>query len=294
MNRPRIIALFALAICAAGLLWLLWPHQREPRYEGRSLSEWLEAYRQGESQQSPEAVRHIGTNALPSLVTWVQEAQDIPPWRQRLFSLANHWNFGDPLLELIARPQFRPARAIRGFEILGETARGAVPDLARVASEGKRPSSEAAFEALTCLGKDALPPILSMITNTAFPFGLRHRAVSSLGQMGYLGTNAHPAVVLLIRCLDEPSLAFVAADTLGRLHLESDITVPALVEGTRFTDRDMRIRAVSGLEEFGPAARAAVPELTRLLSDPDAAVRYTTTNALENIAPEVLHQSSAP
>ena len=44
VNRPRIIALFALAICA-GLVWLLWPHQREPRYEGRPLSEWLRLYR---------------------------------------------------------------------------------------------------------------------------------------------------------------------------------------------------------------------------------------------------------
>ena len=179
MTRPRIIALCALAICAAGLLGLLWPHQREPRYEGRSLTEWLRLYRpfgsveSSPSQEAADAVRHIGTNALPLLVSWIQEAKDVPPGRQRLCELVDRWGFGPPtreiLLESLAGPDLRAQRATWGFRILGEAGRGATPNLARVASEGKRPSSDAAIEALSHLGQDALPSLLSMISNTAFP-----------------------------------------------------------------------------------------------------------------------------
>jgi HEAT repeat protein len=56
----------------------------------------------------------------------------------------------------------------------------------------------------------------------------------------------------------------------------------------------MRAQGVYGLEEFGPEARAAVPQLTKLLSDPEGIVRDATTNALHAIAPEVLQKILAP
>ena len=204
MNRPRIITSCALAICAAGLLWLLWPQQREPRYEGNSLSEWLSLYRQPigantriQSEEAADAVRHIGTNALPLLVTWVQEAQDLPPRRQRLFATVWGWSSGTPgravLLEFIGGRQLRAQRAFWAFEMLGETARGAVPDLARVAREAEGPTATSAVTALGYLGKDAVLPLLSLITNTARPLRIRHQALISLREMEYLGTNANSA-----------------------------------------------------------------------------------------------------
>lgn len=280
-----------------GLFCFNCPGSREPVYAGKPLSEWLRLYKQPngavapvQPQEAADAVRQIGTNALPLLVTWVQEEQEVPPWRDHLFGLAYHWNFGQGFLELIAGPQLHAAYAIRGFIILGEAGRGAVPGLARVAREGKQPSCELAIEALSYLGKDALPPILSMSTNSNLT--LRRAALASLSQMRYLGTNARPAIVFLIQCLHNPDLARCAADTLGGLHLESGISIPALIECTRSTDRELRTRSVSDLEEFGPEARAAVPRLTELLRDPEASVRYAATNAVRAITSEVV--SSAP
>jgi hypothetical protein len=60
---------------------------REPIYQGRSLSKWLAAYRlhgvagvetwqvRLEQQEADEAVRHVGTNALPMLLRMLR-AQD--------------------------------------------------------------------------------------------------------------------------------------------------------------------------------------------------------------------------
>jgi HEAT repeat protein len=123
---------------------------------------------------------------------------------------------------------------------------------------------------------------------------LRLEALTSLGQMAHLGTDAHPAVLLLIRCLDDPNLAPMAAKTLGRLRLESDVTVPALIECARSTNQSTRTLALSGLQEFGPGARAAVPELTKLLSDPDVSVCDAARNALRQIAPEVIQKTQVP
>ncbi len=58
---------------------------------GRSLGEWLGAYQNGrdgglsssEARTTVEAVRHIGTNALPFLVKWI--SYETPLWRRQIY-----------------------------------------------------------------------------------------------------------------------------------------------------------------------------------------------------------------
>ena len=50
---------------------------------------------------------------------------------------------------------------------------------------------------------------------------------------------------------------------------------------------------VKTLRDFGQEARRAVPALLAALSDNEAAVRESATNALQSIAPEVLSNASA-
>jgi hypothetical protein len=294
-----LIALFAVLL--VGLSVILWQRGSEPRFGGRSLSDWLRLYRQPVgaiapivSPEAADAVRHIGTNALPFLVNWIEEQPDMPLWRKSLAEPVYSWKLGTPgreaLLEWIAGPELRPACAFMGFEILGETARGAIPDLVRIANSRNARTVNTAIAALRCLGKDAVPPLCSLITNTAFPF--KTSAIATLGGMGYLGTNMHPAIVLLIQCLQDPELAWFAGDALGRLHLESDISVPALIEC--IPSPRMRVCAAVNLAKFGKDARPAVPRLTKLLDDKMPYVRAEATNALKAIAPETLQQTSVP
>jgi HEAT repeat protein len=189
-------------------------------------------------------------------------------------------------METIAKREFRAGRAFSAFEILGEVAAPAIPDLVRVANQGNSGSSPAATAALGHLGKDALPPLLALSTNSAFPF--RNEAMMSVGRMHYLGTNAHPAVVLLIQSLSDPHLAPSAAKVLGSLRLESDITVPALAECTHSSQQLLRMYAATSLAKFGASARPVAPELLKMLDDPSVSVRAAVTNALLKIAPEAL------
>jgi hypothetical protein len=301
LNRRLLLVLLAVAL-VVGFVALVWHGPREPSHQGISLSEWLSAYRPigaraPGSQQAADAVRHIGTNALPFLVSWIEDYRNPPPWRARLLSYA--WKPGSPgrkiLLETIAKPEVRAERASWGFQILGEAARPAIPDLVRVANQGDPGSSTAATAALVYLGKDALLPLLALMTNSA-PV-VRYQAKQSMSNMEYLGPNAHPGVVLLIHNLSDPDpeLATSAAEVLGWLQLESDITVPALVECcAHSSNKDLRMAAAFGLMMFGGSARPAVPALVKMLHDPSLRIRELTTNALQKIAPEALQKAEPP
>jgi hypothetical protein len=292
-NR-RLLLVLLTAGFVVGLAALVWHSQREPSYQGTSLSEWLRthtptgALTPEPSQRAAEAVRHIGTNGLPFLVSWIEDYQNPSPWRARLLSYSG--KPGSPgrgiLFETIAKPEVRVGLALRGFEILGEAAAPAIPELVRVANQGNPPTSPLATTALAFLGKDALPPLLALMTNSTWM--VRKEATSSamqsVVQIQDLNTNRKPGVVLLMRYLSDPRLAPSAAEVLGRLGRESDISVPALAECTRSSNQDLRMAAVISLGTFGASARPAVPQLLKLLDDPSADVRNEATNALQKIA----------
>lgn len=66
--------------------------EREPEYGGKKLSEWVGGYLHGNaSQPTPEerdqAMRGMGTNAVPYLVKWIR--YDTPLWKTRLCGLIN-------------------------------------------------------------------------------------------------------------------------------------------------------------------------------------------------------------
>ena len=76
--------------------------------------------------------------------------------------------------------------------------------------------------------------------------------------------------------------------------------MPALTKAlnrTRGTNHDwrvmLRIQAVRALGQFGKEARTALPVLLEVLTDSGSVARQAATNALRNIAPEVLGKAAA-
>jgi len=286
----------ALAVAAVAF----WPEPKEPEYNGKKLSEWLHdeplfvpiqgRQRAWMKTQSAEAVRHIGTNALPFLLRWIRENQREPGTREEAFRLANRyrlWRFGgDMLLEAIDGRELRGGRALEGFRILGEEGGSAVPDLLQMATGSNEWTARAAIAGLGYAGLRALPPLMIMATNKSFRF--HWEAMGAISQMSYLGTNARPAVEMLIRSLDDHKLGVGAADVLGRLGLEGDVCVPALERCLLSTKPALRMWGAISLGRFGAIAAPALPELVKALNDGQESVRIEVTNALMKIAPEVL------
>ena len=294
LGRRKLLILLVCAAMAAGVV-ALWPKGREPEYNGKKLSEWLRDYRPVHqrmvpvaSEEAADAVRHIGTNGLPILVKWIQETKEPPKWKEKMLELFDRISpkSTDRLFEVFAGRELRDWRAVWGFEILGEEARSAIPDLVRVANSGNKEAASSAIRALGYLGKDALPPLLGLASKNEFKG--HDASLTVIGQMGYLGTNAHPAVLFFVKNINDRENEVAAADVLGRLHLESDISVPALAECLESTNGIVRMWGAISLGRFGVDAQAALPALRKALKDPYVSVRNQATNALRLIAPEVL------
>src|SRR5436190_21954088 len=82
MRRRLILFLLSAFALAAILTALLWPRDREPQYQGKSLSQWLEVYSRDADPTAAAAVHEIGTNAVPWLLKWIRyERSD---WREKV------------------------------------------------------------------------------------------------------------------------------------------------------------------------------------------------------------------
>jgi len=95
-RRWRIVMVLCALVVGVGAV-AFWAGEKEPEYQGKKLSEWVQAYipkayfsrypadaaAHSKSHEAEVAIRHIGTNALPQLMKWINA--ETPEWRGRLF-----------------------------------------------------------------------------------------------------------------------------------------------------------------------------------------------------------------
>lgn len=290
-GRRILVALLGFALVPA-VLAAAWPREKEPEYQGKKLSEWLIAY-QGYGRFNSEptnALHHIGTNALPFLIKWLP--YELPKWRNRLtLAVAELPNsFPRRFLATLVMGQgaIRASVTLAGFRYLGQEAAPAVPAITQLLGDwNSTQKTDRALMALMLVGKDGLPPLVTVFTNKAVPTRYRVSAGSCIADpLMNLGTNAGWVVQVLLPYLDDPEIAFSAANVLGHLNLAPEQVVPALTKGLRSPEASLRRESATALARF--QALSAVPDLRAALSDNEQAVRDAATNALQQIAPEVL------
>jgi hypothetical protein len=288
---------------------LVWPGEKEPVYKGKTLSEWLTVYASGvdegntqRTQEASDAVHHIGTNALPWLLKWSRQKSP-PGLRARL--MRSLFKMPRPIAQRLRRgvtglrgpgdeEEVLRRSALAGFETLGAEANSGVGELAeRLRNPRALSRSLDAARALAYIGKEGFPPLMAALTNAGG--SNRLVAVNCIGKVRGAGTNASPAVPVLIQLVTGPDyrMASLAVTALGELALEADIAVPALTNVVGTSDNRLRYRAVLALGDFGQRARPAVPTLAGALEDSDSLVRVAATNALRKIAPELLTNAVA-
>jgi len=247
-------ALFLAILCA--LAWQL-SRTREPVYQGKPLSAWLRYYALGadprEALKANQAVREIGTNAIPTLLRMLQRKDSA--LKVKLLALGQRQLF--VRIPYVAAVD-RKVEAIQAFGVLGSSARSAVPELVQLYEQsipGDPQSQWQAVAALSCIGpaaEDAIPSFLRDATNAD----------------------------RLVR-----ADAIVA---LGMLHIAPGLVVPALVEALRDPDDLVRIAAAESLGQFGGLAKPALPALTELLQAENQELRDKAENTLKKIAPDAV------
>lgn len=278
----------ACAVAVAALLFQSRDH--EPSYDGRSLNDWLVGLTNyngdDDTDQAAEAIRQIGTNAIPYLVQYTRYT----PWPLRVKAagviaalakrLGRDWRLRG------SRSEARAQGAFDALVILGPAAAVAIPDLTQLAADpGDLGRASRAMFTLGFMGAQALPPLMAILTNQQSR--LRPQAAMSLSR---LGTNALPAVTIIIDYLRDPNenLAALSAISLGKMRQEPSLVVPALITALQDPRRRVGAYAAEAIGQFGDQAGSAVPALVKLLNDPDEGPRQGATNALRAIAPEML------
>lgn len=289
-RRKKILIAIACALSIAALVLAVRP-EHEPSYDGRPLSEWLDVFccrkperpTYDEREKAAQAIRRMGTNAIPTLLRWI--SYDPTPARQKALTLLR--KLPRPL-----QPRFLWERQTRAFETqaafytLGPAARSAIPELTRLATTSS--SEDRVYlcsRALSYIGPEALPAMLAIISDPQCK-----ARDDPIPMLFTFRTEARAAVPFLVTCLDDKddAVACAAAEVLGDLALSNSVVVPALAASLQSTNAARRAHAARGLAGFGREAETVAPQLQQFLTDPSQSTRDEVRRALEQIAPEVI------
>jgi HEAT repeat protein len=254
---------------------------RGPRYKGRSLEGWLVVYGRAEDDevrmaQAADAIRQIGTNAIPYLLANIR--YDTPAWKARVGAVIAQ--LPGPLYgwwEDIVDRQDRSRQAYDGFVILGPQAAPAIPAL--VAMADNRYISDAPTSALEHIGKPALPYLVEALANRNNAAEMRGAAADALGRMG---TNATAATDVLVSCLGDPGVEANVAYALPEV-ADPKTALQALTNALVSSSSRLRSCAAGSIANIGKESRAAIPALTICLDDEDEDVRRCASDTLSVI-----------
>lgn len=302
LSKPRkiiIAVLFCFSLTVVGITLTF--REDEPRYKGKPLSNWLARYREAVLSERPfaaaeaeAAIKAIGTNAVPYLLKWLQYRESKEQrWKvDRLRALPAILT-RNPLGEWLATDskETRSLIAMFGFRPLRDEAAATIPELAQLATLTDREddyTARRAIYALASFGDSGVPTLVAALTNS--PSLRRVLITEFLGDERFFGTNRSTRVPPLLKCLDDEDhfVAMAAATSLGKLAAEPDVVVPALQRASDKYGDMVRLNAIEALGRFGGKARSATPLLINALSSKMFGEAEAATNALRQVAPEVL------
>ena len=140
-----------------------------------------------------------------------------------------------------------------------------------------------AAEALANVGTPAVPALVTALGAKGAP--TRRGAALALGKIGRTATDAVPKLAALVKDKDR-LVRIEAATALGRIDPDAGArhAVPLLGD----EDYGVRHAAAKALGACGPAARGAIPALTKVLHDERLEVRRAVFEALGRIGPEAV------
>jgi HEAT repeats len=286
-RRKLLLLLTATVICCAAALYVR--ETAEPTYKGRTLRKWTEQFQTNgnpyQKEEARNAIRAMTLNSLPQLV---DDLNYDPPDSKKEF---RHFVYRfapricGPILVsvLVDTREKRAAIAQIAFEALGKDASPAILSLVNLTYERNHQIANRALTVLALLGTKGLHALLEIIEDPSHP--RNSWAVFHLRETRYLGTNAHPAVSLLVELAlgHDPAFDHMATQELGWLGLEPNQSVPALRTVLNTRDTWRRSLAAESLGRFGAEAAEALPDLKNALRDPDPLLSRSARDAIQAI-----------
>jgi HEAT repeat protein len=260
--KTRSIFIFnALALALGGVILLSFP--REPHYQGRTLTSWLQQCNDtplDETQRLSEAQTAVRAmpvkQVLPELLKLVK-AKDDPI---SLWMIDRSDKFRIQFLKWRSAEDFQQL-GIAGFEVLGTNAAPAAEDLGKLLNE--KDHTFTAERCLVFIGKPSEIVFCRALTNQ--DSNIRQWSVDNLAAV----TDDVDVYIARIKPrLDDSSEAVrvTTVDAIGIQTSAPELAVPILVAALKDSSDETRLHAINSLANFGTNALVAFPILTNLVS----------------------------
>jgi HEAT repeat protein len=181
-------------------------------------------------------------------------------------------------------PQLR-VRAIATLAAMGPGAVSALPALSKALEDPEPTVRRAAVEALRSMGAAAAPAVPALAALLADD-GLRVAAAEALAGMGGAAAPALGALMTTFKsaAATDPALPAVRKSLVA---LDSRSATP-IAELLNDEDPALRVKAITLLEEMGPAAKPALPGLLGLLQGDSAELGLAAGRALAKLGSDAV------
>jgi hypothetical protein len=274
----------------------------EPSYKGKPLHKWceqLDGYSGDPKRlaEAKEAFDHMGTNALPFLLSELRahDSNAKKYVRAAVQKIRKNAPIRSDFLYrfLLLDDSLRRYYAAAGLRALGPLAKPAIPVFTELLNG---PEAQMGVLLLKSDGVDGhgrltlLPEVLPSLLQAATNQDSRVR-VEAVNALGLAQTNPAVTVPAILRALKDKDVTVrgVAARALGGVYIkEAPTIIPVLIENMEDTNPWVRTAYAWILGQYREKAKPALPKLQKFLEDPDPAVRIETTNALKRISPGFL------
>jgi hypothetical protein len=268
-QRNKILLLVILTLLGCALLYASFV-PREPVYHGRSLSSWLNELSRSFDQgggQSAEAIRSIGTNALPRIIIALRTRDTKTKVKlSELFRRLNLIKFP------FSMAHERRDEALKALMILGADAKIAIPELSGMLDNPEL--SPIAANALFAIGTNSIPALAAACGHTN------------------LSVRAHVAFVLSKLTFGGGgyTTSYIPSGTTNKVYCFSltlgDNDIAALALNLNDPHPAVRRASAEALSGFSGIAEPAIPALVNSLRDENPGVREAAAAALKRINPK--------
>lgn len=262
----RLVVRAALLLTLAIICLAFW--NRQPKYNGRTLDDWLlemnSAASLEECAPSLEAIKSMGPSALPFLVRNIQRGAP-PKWEERLSQLAES---SDALAKIIPIRMMNLSPTCLAFHALGTNAAPIIPELERLFIDSEMHDWPGL--ALLAIGSNAAPAFVRGCASTREEM----RARSGL---------------FLAKVIDGREewwdWAWAVSTKNGRRSLSlgftiNDADLQTLARHLEHENVSVRSASAEALKQYGRYHPGAMEALERAEKDADPAVRQAAKEAL--------------
>jgi len=251
--------------------------RKEPKYQGKTLSAWLKQLDDGratlgigwpftrralsrEQVEAAAAIRAIGTNALPFLLTdlrakpsrnspaiRLREGMD---WVEKRSGYRIHFPF-----EGLTKADAVRWRAAQGISALGPVAGSLGPELVKDVMSPSGPGIKEAAYGLAAIGPGGVYVLSNAVHKALQPGQLGMQwsgmcALWGLGEHPETASNALPFLISNVASTNQWA-ASGAIQVLGFIRADAEHVVPALSNALNSSDQTIRRDAAWALKEFG-------------------------------------------